>query len=304
MSLDLDGVRAFLKVAELTSYTRAAAQLGLSKSQVSLRVQALETQLGSRLLQRSTRTVLLTGDGEQFVPRAQRLLADADEVAAMFSGPSDLKGKLRVDLPVNLARDRVIPRLPEFFAAHPSLELFVSTTDRRVDLLREGFDCVLRIGVLDDSTLQARKLGALPNVNVASAAYLEKYGTPKTLDDLKGHFLVNYAGRTGSEPAVFEYRDGARYRELPMKALVSVNSADAYQAACVAGLGIIQIPRMAKVISSLVEVLPQYEARPLPVSIVHGYARAVPRRVRVFMDWLTRVIAPHLAAEAEAVRRR
>lgn len=294
MSLDLDGVRAFLKVAELTSYTRAASQLGLSKSQVSLRVQGLETQLGSRLLQRSTRTVQLSPEGEQFIPRAERLLAEADELATMFSGPSDLKGRLRIDLPVGLARDRIIPRLPEFFAAHPALELHVSATDRRVDVMREGFDCVLRVGQLDDSSLQARRLGELPNINVASAAYLEKYGTPKTLDDLKDHFLVNYAGRTGSEPPEFEYRDGNRYRDLPMKALISVNSSDAYQAACVAGLGIIQIPRIAKVIDSLVEVLPQYPSRPLPVSIVHAYARTVPRRVRVFMDWLTRVLSPFL----------
>lgn len=293
--MDLDGVKAFLKVAELTSYTRAAAQLGLSKSQVSLRVQALETQLGSRLLQRSTRTVQLTSEGEQFVPRAQRLVSDAEELANMFSGPSDLKGRLRVDLPINLARDRVIPRLPEFFAAHPSLELELSTTDRRVDLLREGFDCVLRVGVLDDSALQVRRLGEFPNVNVASAAYLEKYGTPKKLDDLKSHYLVNYTSPRGTEPPAFEYRDGSRYRDYPMKALISVNSADSYQAACVAGLGIIQIPRTAKIINSLVEVLPQYSARPLPISLVHAYGRSVPRRVRVFMDWLTRVLAPYLA---------
>ncbi|MFT3708512.1 MAG: LysR family transcriptional regulator [Archangium sp.] len=293
--MDLDGVKAFLKVAELTSYTRAAAQLGLSKSQVSLRVQALETQLGSRLLQRSTRTVQLTSEGEQFVPRAQRLVSDAEELANMFSGPSDLKGRLRVDLPINLARDRVIPRLPEFFAAHPSLELELSTTDRRVDLLREGFDCVLRVGVLDDSALQVRRLGEFPNVNVASAAYLEKYGTPKRLDDLSSHYLVNYTSPRGTEPPAFEYREGSRYRDYPMKALISVNSADSYQAACVAGLGIIQIPRTAKVISSLVEVLPQFSARPLPISLVHAYGRTVPRRVRVFMDWLTRVLTPYLA---------
>lgn len=295
MSLDLDGVRAFLTVAALSSYTRAAAQLGLSKSQVSLRVQGLETQLGSRLLQRSTRAVQLSPEGEQFVPRAERLLAEADELSTMFSGPSDLKGRLRVDMPVGLARDRVIPRLPEFFAAHPSLALHVSSTDRRVDVLREGFDCVLRVGQLDDSSLQARRLGALPNINVASAGYLAKYGTPKTLADLKDHYVVNYAGRTGNEPPTFEYRDGDRYRDLPMKALLSVSSSDAYQAACVAGLGIVQIPRIAKVIDSLVEVLPQYPSRPLPVSIVHAYARSVPRRVRVFMDWLTRVLAPHLS---------
>ena len=111
--MTLDAIRAFLKVAELASFTRAATQLGLSKSRVSLLVTALETSLGSRLLQRSTRTVQLTSDGETFVARAERLLQDAEELSTLFQAPSTLRGRLRVDMPVGLARDRVIPRLPE-----------------------------------------------------------------------------------------------------------------------------------------------------------------------------------------------
>src|SRR4051812_22393618 len=141
-AMDLDSVRVFLKVAELGSFTRASQHLGLSKARASIRIQELEAELGCRLLHRSTRAVRVTTDGEQFSLRARRLLTDADDLAAMFSSPSSLRGRVRLDLPIQFARNVVIPRLPEFLGNHPQLELLVSTTDQRVDLLREGFDCV------------------------------------------------------------------------------------------------------------------------------------------------------------------
>ncbi len=294
MALELEAVRAVMKVAALGSFTRASEHLGLSKSRVSVLVQSLEDELGARLFQRSTRRVTLTADGEQFVARAGRLVDDADEVATMFSAPSSLTGRLRVDLPIALARDRIIPRLPEFFAAHPGLELQLSATDRRVDLLREGFDCVLRVGALADSTLQSRRLGVLPMMNCASAGYLVRYGVPKTLGELDAHYVVHYAGRFGAEAPGFEYRQGSRWVDKPMRALLTVNNTDAYRAACRAGLGIIQVPRLSVVDEALREVLPEFTCAPLPVTLVHGYARSVPRRARVFMEWLTRVLKPHL----------
>ncbi|MBL9039370.1 MAG: LysR family transcriptional regulator [Archangium sp.] len=298
MGLELDAVRAFLKVAEVSSFTRAAAQLGLSKSRVSVLIQSLEVELGCRLLQRSTRTVRLTSDGEQFLSRAERFAQDAESLSTMFRAPSNVKGRLRVDLPVNMARDRVIPRLPEFLAQHPLLEVQLSTTDRRVDVLREGFDCVLRVGALADSSLVVKRLGAMTMMNCASAGYVARFGAPKTLADLERHQVVHYSSRLDGEPPAFEYRDGPKYRDLPMRAVVTVNNVDAYYAACLAGFGIIQAPRLsvapALVSGALVEVLPELTSAPLVVSLVHGYARAVPQRVRVFMSWLAGVIAPHL----------
>lgn len=293
MALELDSVRAFQKVAEQGSFTRAATQLGISKSRVSILVSELEREVGSRLVLRTTRTVQLTAEGEQFLSRADGLLHDADELAAMFSAPSTLKGRLRVDLPVALARDRIIPRLPEFFAAHPNIELQLSATDRRVDVLREGFDVVLRIGALDDSSLQVKRLGSLPMMNLASPAYLVRYGVPKTLDDLDAHFIVHYASRLGSEPPAFEYRKGSKWIDKPMRAQVTVNNTDAYRAACRAGLGIIQVPRLIPD-EELREVLPDFTGAPLAVSLVHGYARSAPQRVRVFMSWLERVLRPYV----------
>lgn len=297
--MDLDAVRIFVKVAELASFTQAAEQLGMPKARASLRVQALETALGVRLLHRTTRSVRTTPDGDEFLARARRLVADADELGAMFQAQRGLRGTVRVDLPIVFARDVVIPQLPELFAAHPQLELQISTTDRRVELVREGFDLVMRIGSLDDSGLVARKLGELPMRNCVSASYVRSYGVPRSLDDLDRHLVVHYAPGLGAERPSFEYFDGTQYRERGMRALVTVNNTDAYRAACVAGLGIIQIPRLGLRSSvgdgELIDVLPELTAAPMPVSLLHGHGRNVPKRVRAVMAWLTQRIQTQLA---------
>ena len=288
--MTLDALRMFVKVAEVASFTRAAEHLGLSKARVSTAVQALEADVGSRLFQRSTRAVRLTPDGEAFLSRARQLVGDAEELATMFQAPSTLRGRVRVDMPQSLARNLFIPKLPELIAAHPHLEVQLSTTDRRVDVVREGFDCVLRVGKLDESGLTARRLGELPMMNCASPAYLKKHGTPRSLDDLDQHLVVHYAQRFGAEAPSFEYRDGDVYRDWPMRSVITVNSTDSYHAACLAGLGIIQSPRIGVLGSiaagDMVEILPQYPSEPLPVSLVHAHGRNVPRHVRVVMNWL------------------
>ena len=296
MALDLEAARAFIEVAAQGSFTKAASALNVSKSRVSLAVSALEKELGGRLLLRTTRAVRLTPEGEQLLPRAQRLVHDADQLSALFAAPSSITGRLRVDLPVTLARDVIIPRLPEFCAAHPLLELQVSVTDRLVDVLRDGFDCVLRVGVLTDSSLNATRLGVLPMMNCASAAYLQRYGVPESLRDLESHYVVHYAHRLGEEEPVFAHGR----EEKPMRALITVNNVDAYHAACLAGFGIGQVGRVSTVMTAALangtvrEVLPRFTAPALPVSLVHGYGRSVPRRVRAFMAWLQRLLKPTL----------
>jgi DNA-binding transcriptional LysR family regulator len=296
--MEINVLRMFVKVAELASFTRAAEHLGLSKARVSMAVRALETDVGSRLLQRSTRAVRLTPDGEEFVARARQLVTDADGLASLFQAPSSLRGRVRVDMPQSLARSTFIPRLPELLAAHPHLEVQLSTTDRRVDVIREGFDCVLRVGQLEDSRLVARRLGEMPMMNCASPAYLKKYGTPRTLDDLRDHLVVHYSIRFGTDSPGFEYRDGNTYRERPMRSLITVNSTDSYRAACLAGLGIIQSPRVGLLPSvtagELVEILPQHACQPLPISLVHAHGRNMPRHVRVVMSWIGEILKGQL----------
>lgn len=297
--MDFEGLRVFVRVAELGSFTRASEQLGLSKARASIRVQELEAELGCQLLHRSTRAVRLTEDGQQFLPRAERLVKDAEELAAMFQAPSNLRGRVRIDLPTQLAREHVLPRLPAFLAAHPQLELLVSTSDRRVDVLREGFDCVLRVGKLSDSSLVARRLGRLAMVNCASPSYLKRFGEPKSLADLEQHWLVHYSQALGGEPPTFEYKDGSVYRELPMRSLITVNGTDAYRAACLAGLGIVQSPRLgsrsALASGDLVEILPEFPCEPMPVSLVQSHASRARRPVRAVTNWLAQVITPALS---------
>ena len=296
--MNLESLRIFVKVATLASFTRAAEQLGMPKSRVSLQVQALERELGSKLLVRTTRAVRPSRDGEQLLLRASKLLKEAEELSAMFQGARALRGRVRIDLPTVFARDVLIPQLPEFLAAHPHLELVVSTTDRRVEIVREGFDCVLRVGPLDDSELTVRQLGLLPMVNLASASYLRKRGVPQRLAELDDHVLVHYSRTLGGDPPTFEYREGNRYVEREMRSVVTVNGTDAYLAACLAGLGIIQVPVSGKrkhlEDGSLVEVLPELTAQPMPVSLLQPHGRNPPKRVRAVMSWIADALSPFL----------
>ncbi len=299
--MQLDDLRTFVRVAELASFTQAAEQLSLAKGRVSQAVQDLEASLGTRLLQRTTRSVRLTPDGEQFLERCKDLLADADQLQTLFQpASSGLRGRLRIDLPNTLARDVIIPRLPEFLAANPLLEVGISTNDRRVDLVREGFDCVLRVGPLADAELVARPLGAMAMRNVASPAYLRVHGTPATLADLAQHRIVHYAARLGTQGAGWEYLDGGVVRMVPMRSVVVVNGTDAYQAASLAGLGLIQAPVQGtqRLVDAglLVDVMPGFRAAPMPVTLLYPHRRQLAPRVQAMLQWITQVVGPHLAA--------
>jgi DNA-binding transcriptional LysR family regulator len=291
--MNLEALTIYARVAELASFTKAAEQLGVQKARVSTSVQALETELGTRLLQRTTRSVRMTPDGEVFYERCKLLLADLDEVGTLFQQtPTALSGRLRVDMPTGMARDAVIPRLGEFLAAHPQIDLELSSTDRQVDLVSEGFDCVVRVGVLHDSGLIARRIGRFRMLNYGSPAYLDAHGTPTTLDELDGHQLIHYARTLGTKSPGWEYFDGTRWRFKPMRGAITVNNAQAYQAACVAGLGLIQVPATVDP-NGLVEVLPEFVAEPMPVSLLYAN-RAGSKRLQAWMEWLASVLAPRL----------
>ncbi len=301
-NLDLTALRVFLQVAELAHFSRAADELGLPKGRVSQIVRELEARLGTRLFQRTTRRVSLTSDGELLAERARALLADAGEIEALFQQDQQLAGRLRVDLPVRLALDVVLPALPGFLAAHPALQVELSCTDRRVDLVEEGFDCVLRVGAVHDAMLVARPVGALRMLNLASPAYLAAHGTPRHPDDLltQGHMLVHYSQTWADRRPRFDWVDAdGRAHSLALPARISVNHTDAYETAALAGMGLIQAPcvgmRAALAQGRLVRVLPGFEPAPLPVRLVMSQRRHTPRRVRLFMDWLTALLLTHLA---------
>ncbi|CAN7546355.1 LysR family transcriptional regulator [Acidovorax sp. LjRoot129] len=302
----LDRMQIFARVAELSSFTQAAQVLGLPKASASLAVQQLEAQLGTRLLHRTTRRVQLTQDGQAYFERCKDLLDDVDELQAMFQQPAGtaLRGRVRIDMSTGIARQLVLPALPELLAHHPLLEVELSSTDRRVDLVREGFDCVIRVGPVAEPGLVARPLGLVRVATCASPGYLAKKGTPHTLADLAQHDLVHYVSTLGTRSAGFETVDGDTAAFHPMAGRVTVNSAEAYLGACAAGLGLIQAPLLGvrELIDRglLVEVLPHHPAPPMPVTLIYPHRRHLPQRVRVVMDWLAAVVQAHLQSEANA----
>ena len=294
----LEAMTAFVRVAELQSFTAAAISLGLPKSSASQAVSQLEAHLKVQLLYRTTRKVLLTHDGLAYYERCREVLAELDELESMFEQKSDLTGSLRVDMPVSMARNFLVPRLPDFLDRHPGLEIELSCTDRRVDVVAEGFDCVIRVGALADSTLMGRNLGLLKMGNYASPAYLARHGEPETLDDLSGHNLIHYALHLGNRPFGFEFLEDGAYKTIDMPGRITVNNTEAFQAAALAGLGLFQAPRTGNhrhvAEGALVEILPQFEAEPLPVTLIYPRRRHQARRVRAFMDWVAEIMRDYL----------
>lgn len=298
----LEAMGIFKRTAELLSFTAAAEDLGLPKAKVSGAVQQLENALGTRLFHRTTRRVQLTADGQRYLSGCNGLLLDLAALEARVSGNRDITGQLRVDMNVRMATKLVIPQLPEFLQRYPGISLELSSVDYFVDPVREGFDCVVRVGGLVDSSLVAQPLGELEFINCASRGYLDRYGTPLSPDDMAAHKVVDYGAQFGARGAVWEYWDGQRNCELAVAYSVRVNNVEAYRAACMAGLGIAQLPRQAvrEVLASgeLVEILPAYSAGALPVSLVYPNRKNLPRKLRVFMVWLSEVIQVYLQQDA------
>jgi DNA-binding transcriptional LysR family regulator len=292
----LAAMQIYQRVAELESFTRAAESLGAPKASISTAVQQLENLLGTRLLHRTTRKVQMTQDGQVFYERSKDLLCDMDELQTMFQQkPQALTGRLRVDMPIGIAKNLILPLLPTFLRQHPLLCIELSSTDRRVDLVREGFDCVVRIGALQDSSLIARPLGMVRQINCASPAYLAEYGIPQTLADLSQHRLIHYTQTLGSKPGGFEcQRPGQAPMQVAMQGALTVNNSESYRDACLAGLGLIQVPEIGVTTlltsGQLQQVLPDHCAAPMAVNVLYANRRHLPRRTQVFISWLTELM--------------
>ena len=287
--------RIFTRVVECANFTRAADTLGMPRSSVSAAIQELEGRVGARLLNRTTRKVTVTQDGAAFYERCLRVIADVQETENLFRqasvGPS---GSIKVDVPGRVGRLIVAPALPEFLERYPHIHVHLGVTDRAVNLIEEQVDCVLRVGPLGDSGLIARKMGSLPLINVASPAYLARYGMPQLPEDLATHQVVRYASPTIERVASWEWMEGDKPQFLDLPGRVTVNNAEAYIACCLAGLGLIQIPaydvQEHLQAGELLEVLPDYCAAPLPMSLLYLHRQHLSRRFQVFADWLENLL--------------
>nr|WP_255673759.1 LysR family transcriptional regulator [Komagataeibacter sp. FNDCF1] len=296
----IDLFRVFARVVESASFTHAADTLGMPRSSVSAAIQELENRLGTRLLARTTRSVAPTPDGAAFYDHCLRLIADMEEAESLFrrdsAGP---RGLLRVDMPGRVGRLLVAPALPAFLQRYPEISIELGVTDRAVNLVEDGIDCVLRVGALEDSGLIARRMGELALINVASPAYLARRGTPRRPADLTGHEAVHYASPTTGRVEEWEWVEDGMTRTTCLPGRVSVNSAEALVACCLAGLGLIQVPaydvRHHIQAGELVEVMPRWRAEPLPMTLLYPHRKHLSHRLQVFADWLEHIMAAAVA---------
>jgi DNA-binding transcriptional LysR family regulator len=284
-----DAMRVFTRIVERRSFTQAAEDLGLPRSSVTDAVKALEARLGVRLLQRTTRQVSPTLDGEAYYQRCVNLIADLEEAEGAFAGAKP-SGLIRVDVHGTQARHFLLPGLPDFLADYPGIRLHIAEAHQPLDMIREGFDCILRTGDLADSPLIQRRLALLDRGTFASPAYLDRFGAPMTPDGLDGHKMVGLISQQTNEITQLVFRDGAGLRELNLTTLITVTGPETNIAAACTGLGLIQVPRYRVetelATGALVEVLVDFPPTPLPVYILYSQTRQLSPRLRVFVDWV------------------
>lgn len=287
----LQSMQVFSRLAELGSFTRTADAMQIGRPQVTRAIQELEASLGVRLFQRTTRKVRLTTEGERFYERVKGILADVAEATSMFGLPgATLRGRLRVDIPTAFSQPGLIDSLRNFTLQYPAIELALGVTDRTVDLVAEGVDCVLRIGELPDSSLVARNIGQATMITCAAPRYIREHGEPKTLDDLSGHRGVIFISGQNQRPLPWQFIEGDSERAYVSRQGVTVNESNAYVQCGVAGFGILQAPGITLdrylAEGSLVEVLQDYRPRPRPVSVLYPSRSHLAPQVQAFIEWL------------------
>lgn len=290
-------LRAFVRVADAGSFAKAADGMNLPRSSVSKLVQDLEAHLGSKLLERSTRAVTVTDVGEAYRARAIQLLGDLEEMdAGVTEAQGAVRGRLRVDVGSSIANMILLPALADFTARHPGIELQLGIGDRRVDLVGEGVDCVIRTGVTADSTLVARKLCTLDLITCAAPSYLRGTSVPTSPADLaQGHRLLGYFSAASGRAVPFLFTESGRDIECALSPALAMNESTAHLQALLAGLGIGQtygfMARAGLHSGALVEVLSDARPRPHPLHLVYPPGRFPSRRLRAFVDWVVALFA-------------
>jgi DNA-binding transcriptional LysR family regulator len=284
----IDEIRGFTAVADARSFARAARRLGISTAQISKLIAKLEDRLGARLLNRTTRDVSLTDIGRAYLERARDLVAEFDALDTSVRETTGPRGLLKISAPISFGAVALGPALLDFAAAYPDVGLEVSFSDRAVNLVDEGFDAAVRIGVLADSSLVARKLAIVRLVTCASSAYLDRHGAPERPEDLAAR--ENIIDLNRRDPFVLAFGRGAGRTEVRITGRLRFSNADACVAAARAGLGIARAPafvvaddlRAGRVCS----LLCAFEPDPVPVHVVYPTARHLAAKVRVFVDFL------------------
>ncbi len=294
----IDAMQAFTRVVETGSFTKAAQTLQSSKTRVTQLVQQLETHLRVKLLHRTTRKVNVTADGAAYYQRVVRLLADLDDAETILSAASaSPRGRLRVDVPAPLASLVLVPALPDFNARYPDIQLDLGASDRKVDLIEENVDCVVRGGELTDLSLRARHVADLPLGVYAAPDYLARTGMarhPVVLEDA-GHRIVAYRSSRAGSALMSPLRRGDEELLVQGRYVLSVDDGNAYLAAGIAGLGVLWLPQyMARQPLTRGELVPLFEdwhLDAMPMYVAFPSSRHVSAKLRVFIDWVVELMA-------------
>lgn len=287
----LGRIEIFLEVAKRRSFAQAARALGITGPAASKQVMALEDELGVKLLRRTTRMVSLTDEGAAYYERARLAIDELKEAAAELQDLTHTpKGTLRISVPAAFGEAHLLPVLAGFARKYPALHLDISFDDRHIDVIGEGFDLVIRIGVLQDSTLVAKQLALCPVLPVATPSYLKKHGTPKVPDDLKKHHLITYSNQGGVGEWRYRGPDG-KTGAVRMEGVLRSNSASMMLEAALEDVGIAVLPYFSAAVSlkagKLVHVLPKYETWPTrTITVLMPPNRHRATKVKLLLEWL------------------
>lgn len=292
----LQAMEVFVKVVESGGFTRAADLMRLPKATVTTLVQNLEAHLSVKLLNRTTRRVSVTADGAAYYERCLSILSEVEETESVLARTSATpRGRLRIDVPASFGRHVLTPALAEFFQRYPDIHIELGCSDRPVNLIEEGVDCVVRGGDTLDPSLVARRIGTLSMITCAHADYVREHGAPSHPNELFAHQCINYfSGKTGKTFA-WDFTRGEERLVLPVEGRLALNDSDAYLQAGRAALGIMQVAliRVAEGLSSgeFVRILPDWELDPLPIYVMYPQNRHLSAKVRVFVDWIAELLA-------------
>ncbi len=292
----LEEMSIFIRIVEAGGIGKAAEQLGLAKSAVSRRLSNLETRLHTKLLIRTTRQSHLSDAGKHFYQKSLSIMADIDALHSQTADKdSVLKGTLRVTLPQSFGLMHLTPVIDQFKTAHPRLALAIDFSDSKVDLIEQGYDLAIRIGELEDSSLQAKKLAAIHSLLCASPQYLLQHGTPQTIHDLKQHQFLQYTNHSLQTLTISDPQQ--KKHQLDLTASITANNGVFLQQMAVSGHGIVFIPKFiayqALLKNQLVPVLADHSLAIYSMYAIYPQNRFLSQRARSFIDFL----AQHFAGE-------
>jgi DNA-binding transcriptional LysR family regulator len=280
----------FIAAVEAGSFSAAGRQLNVPLPTVSRKIADLEAHLNTQLLVRSTRRLALTEAGVSYLAACKRILDQVNEAESQAAGEHNVpRGGLTVTAPIVFGRLYVVPVVTEFLAKFPQINVYLTLSDRTLDLVDEHIDLAVRSGTLSDTTLVATKVGEIRRVVCGSPAYFSTHGTPKTLDDLAEHMCVTYTALASGMTWVFNPQDGKPTRGVRPLCRLKINTAEAAIDAAIAGVGITNVLsyQIVKPVSEgkLSLILQDFEPEPTPVHIIHARQALLPLKMRLFVDF-------------------